>query len=93
MAWRGSISRSLLNAARYSATRSQPAAASRIRAPPFAVPRLQRRQHSFASPRYLMNQVLAVLPKGGLSLGIEPEHDYHSVEWKSTNDSSRFTGF
>ncbi|XP_042474003.1 uncharacterized protein LOC122056231 isoform X2 [Zingiber officinale] len=56
MAWRGSISRSLLNAARYSATRSQPAAASRIRAPPFAVPRLQRRQHSFASPRQKKNR-------------------------------------
>ncbi|XP_074565648.1 uncharacterized protein LOC141822120 isoform X2 [Curcuma longa] len=53
MAWRGSISRSLLNAARYSATRSPPAAASRIRAPPSAVPRLQRRQHAFASPRNL----------------------------------------
>ncbi|KAG6502188.1 protein NONRESPONDING TO OXYLIPINS 2, mitochondrial-like isoform X1 [Zingiber officinale] len=50
MAWRGSFSRSLLAAARSSAARSTPAAA---RAPPSAVPRLQRRQPSFASPRNL----------------------------------------
>ncbi|WOL07817.1 hypothetical protein Cni_G16566 [Canna indica] len=52
MAWRGSVSRSLLAAARSSASRSTPAV-PRLRTPTAAAPRIQRRRPSFASPRSL----------------------------------------
>ncbi|KAG1368555.1 hypothetical protein COCNU_14G010230 [Cocos nucifera] len=54
MAWRGSISRSLLAAARSSSSplRSPPVA-PRLRPPPLAAPRLQRRRLSLAPSRTL----------------------------------------
>ncbi|XP_018680188.1 uncharacterized protein LOC103982185 isoform X1 [Musa acuminata AAA Group] len=52
MAWRGSISRSLLAAARSSSPRSSPAV-PRLRSQPAAAPRLQRRRISFSPPRSL----------------------------------------
>nr|XP_019702993.1 uncharacterized protein LOC105035766 isoform X2 [Elaeis guineensis] len=54
MAWRGSIARSLLATARSSSSSLRsPAAAPRLRPPPLATPRLQRRRPSFAPPRTL----------------------------------------
>ncbi|XP_026661243.2 uncharacterized protein LOC113462860 isoform X2 [Phoenix dactylifera] len=54
MAWRGSISRSLLATARSSSsTLRSPAAAPRLRPPPLAGPRVQRRRLSCAPPRTL----------------------------------------
>ncbi|XP_073107911.1 uncharacterized protein [Elaeis guineensis] len=51
MAWRGSISRSLLATARSSSSSLRsPAAAPRLRPPPLATPRLQRRRPSFSLP-------------------------------------------
>ncbi|KAJ8513981.1 hypothetical protein OPV22_004415 [Ensete ventricosum] len=52
MAWRGSISRSLLPAARSSSPRSSPAV-PRLRSQPAAAPRLQRRRIAFSLPRSL----------------------------------------
>ncbi|WOK99614.1 hypothetical protein Cni_G08326 [Canna indica] len=52
MAWRGSISRSILAAARSSSPRSPPSVPS-LRSPPASGPRLQRRRPSFSSPRSL----------------------------------------
>ena len=50
MAWRGSLSRSLMSTARASSFRSSPAA-PRVRPPPLAAPRLQTRRLSFTNPR------------------------------------------
>ncbi|XP_047342451.1 uncharacterized protein LOC124945956 [Impatiens glandulifera] len=52
MAWRGSISRSLISTARATTFRSSPAA-PRLRPPPLSAPRLQSRRSSFANPRKL----------------------------------------
>ncbi|KAL0387051.1 UNVERIFIED_CONTAM: hypothetical protein Sradi_2586900 [Sesamum radiatum] len=53
MAWRGSLSRSLMSTARASAFRSSPSlsAPPRLRPPPLSAPRLQPRRLSFSNPR------------------------------------------
>ncbi|KAG5526374.1 hypothetical protein RHGRI_032603 [Rhododendron griersonianum] len=50
MAWRGSLSRSVMATARSSTIRSSPPL-PRLRPPPLAAPRLQSRRLSFANPR------------------------------------------
>ncbi|RVW49673.1 hypothetical protein CK203_076694 [Vitis vinifera] len=63
MAWRGSLSRSLMSTARASSLRSSPAA-PRVRPPPLAAPRLQTRRLSFTNPRNLgeLGCVQSLLP-------------------------------
>ncbi|XP_057493674.1 uncharacterized protein LOC130779139 isoform X1 [Actinidia eriantha] len=51
MAWRGSLSRSVIATARASIRTSPPL--NRLRPPPLAAPRLQSRRLSFANPRNL----------------------------------------
>ncbi|PIN17328.1 hypothetical protein CDL12_10011 [Handroanthus impetiginosus] len=53
MAWRGSLSRSIMSTARASAFRSSPSLSvpSRIRPPSFSAPRVQPRRFSFSNPR------------------------------------------
>ncbi|XP_047338955.1 uncharacterized protein LOC124942480 [Impatiens glandulifera] len=53
MAWRGSLSRSLLSTARSSTIRSSPAAAPRLRPPSLPTPGLQSRRLSFSNLRNL----------------------------------------
>ncbi|CAK9181145.1 unnamed protein product [Ilex paraguariensis] len=50
MAWRGSLSRSLISTARASTLRSSPAL-PRLRPPPLSAPRLHTRRRSFTNPR------------------------------------------
>ncbi|XP_073115833.1 uncharacterized protein [Elaeis guineensis] len=65
MAWRGSISRSVLTAGRSaSSPLHSPPAAPRLHPPPLAAPRLQRRRLSFAPARTLgeLGCVQSLLP-------------------------------
>ncbi|KAI8532708.1 hypothetical protein RHMOL_Rhmol11G0234500 [Rhododendron molle] len=63
MAWRGSLSRSVMATARSSTIRSSPPL-PRLRPPPLAAPRLQSRRLSFANPRNLgeLGCVQSLLP-------------------------------
>ncbi|KAG8364220.1 hypothetical protein BUALT_Bualt19G0105600 [Buddleja alternifolia] len=55
MAWRGSLSRSLMSTARASGFRSSPplAVPRRLSSPPLSAPRVQPRRLSFSNPRTL----------------------------------------
>lgn len=52
MAWRGSISRTLMSTARSSPFRSSPPPLPRLRPPSLVSPRLHSPRHSFINPRY-----------------------------------------
>ncbi|KAK4424233.1 hypothetical protein Salat_1616700 [Sesamum alatum] len=67
MAWRGSLSRSLMSTARASAFRSSPSlsAPRRLRPPPLSAPRLQQRRLSFSNPRSEILNLMLPVDNGG----------------------------
>ncbi|KAL6957586.1 hypothetical protein U1Q18_041888 [Sarracenia purpurea var. burkii] len=71
MAWRGSLSRSVMSTARASTIRTSPPL-SRLRPPPLAAPRLQPRRLSFANPRNLgeLSCMQSLLPLHSVVAGI-----------------------